>query len=76
MEYHLTLLSQQTDIVLMRVENGWVIRTNDHFAMGSSTPLKVAETPAALVEIVRVWAMAASDGRVMAQADRTTRGKD
>lgn len=56
MEYE-TLNADRGSIVLMRVENGWLIRS-DNRATASFTPLRVAETPAALVEIVRAWAEA------------------
>lgn len=55
--YDITMVSQR-DLVLMRVENGWVIRTNEGgFGSGNTTPLRVAETPEALIQIIRTWAV-------------------
>ena len=55
MEYYITLNSQQTSIVLMRVENGWIVRTHEGASMVNTTPLRVAETPEALLAIVKEW---------------------
>ena len=56
MEYRVTLESQRS-ISLMRVENGWLVRTSDEsWTNNTVTPLLVAETPEALVKIVREWA--------------------
>lgn len=57
MDFPITLSSQQQTIAIMRVENGWLVRTETWISnMGHETPLMVAETPDALVEIVRTWA--------------------
>ena len=58
MNYDLRLSTDRKNIAIMRVENGWLIRSDENGMMGSVTPLLVAETPAALVEIVRTWAAA------------------
>lgn len=57
-EYQISLLSERQDIVIMRVENGWVIRTQSGGYGGASTPLKVAQTVEALAAIVTEWAAA------------------
>jgi hypothetical protein len=55
-EYPITLKSAR-DIVIMRVENGWLIREHgDGASRGIVTPLKVAETPETLIELVKAWA--------------------
>lgn len=73
MEYPLTLRSDRKDIAIMRVENGWLIRTNDHMAMGFVTPLQVAETPKALVAIVARWALS-QEGVTPPEPDETAAG--
>jgi len=56
MEY-MTLLAQTANIAIMRVENGWIIRTNEGLAsLDRFTPLKVAQNPDALAHLVREWA--------------------
>lgn len=46
------------DLTIMRVENGWLLRTHNNSDPGISTPLKVAETPESLIRTVSAWARA------------------
>ncbi len=50
------MLAQEENIAIMRVENGWLIRTNVGGMLGQETPLQVAETPGKLAQIVTDWA--------------------
>jgi hypothetical protein len=56
-QFSITLASRK-DIVIMRVENGWLIRNHKGYGEGDLTPLSVAETPEALVKIILDWATA------------------
>lgn len=60
MATHEIRLAAQSDIAIMRCENGWVIRTeHEVIPVGKPyTPLKVAHTVDMLVDIVREWAEA------------------
>jgi hypothetical protein len=57
-QMHCTLLSEVADIKIMRVDNGWIIRTAGDGFESIGTPLQVAETPGALLAIVNRWASA------------------
>lgn len=54
--YHATLNAQAESIAILRVENGWVLRDDSRCRDGEITPLRVAETPEALIAIIRRWA--------------------
>jgi len=60
MNYPITLSPQQQTIAIMRVENGWLVRTDNGLSSaGMETPLCVAETLETLIEIVRDWGVSA-----------------
>lgn len=58
MRYAIELEAEQGSIAIMRVRNGWLVRTDalGAFGCGVETPLMVAETPGALAKIVGDWA--------------------
>lgn len=58
--YQCTLAAERASIAIMRVENGWLIRTADDSYSGEITPLQVAETADMLSELVMKWAAASS----------------
>lgn len=59
MKMSITLNPQQQTLAIMRVENGWLVRTDyGPSNMGLETPMRVAETPETLVAIIREWAVA------------------
>lgn len=66
MEYP-TLNADRGSIVVMRVENGWLIRTDDKTTL-NSTPLRVAETPQELLRIIEGWAVAQAAKRAAEEA--------
>ena len=55
--YRITMESQR-DLLIMRVENGWVIRNHSDMGAQYYTPMTVAETADALVKLVLDWATA------------------
>jgi alkanesulfonate monooxygenase SsuD/methylene tetrahydromethanopterin reductase-like flavin-dependent oxidoreductase (luciferase family) len=50
------MMEAQTKLAIARVENGWLIRTQDDFRMDHTLAMRIAKTPDELADEIRQWA--------------------